>query len=237
LAYLYAIVVILMAIFQRHFLYFPSHDSNRGELVPWSNNAQVIAYSRIVESPKIVWLVLHGNAGQASMRGYVLECLPEGDSVYVMEYPGYGQRTGTPSRKSMNAAASEAYAMLRASYPNTPICVLGESIGSGPASFLATLPTPPTRIVLVVPFDSLPSLAQEHVPFLPVQWLLMDRWNNIEALKSYTGRVDIYGALQDRVIPISHARNLAASLPHSYLHEIEGGHNDWSRNIGLIEGL
>jgi hypothetical protein len=130
--------------------------------------------------------------------------------------------------QSINAAAVEAYALLRTLYPGVPIGVIGESLGSGPASYLCSLANPPARAVLIVPFDNLLSLAKEHMPFLPVSLLLRDRWDNAAALSKYAGRIDIYGALQDTIIPVNHARQLAQALPRATYHEVDCGHNDWS---------
>ena len=170
----------------------------------------------------------HGNAGQAADRDYVLPRLAAQDSLYVLEYPGYGARAGSPSRAAFNQAAAEAYQLLRARNPHTPVCVLSESIGSGPACELTQLSPPPDKLVLVVPFDTLASVAAEHFPFLPVRLLLHDNWNNVAALSHYAGPVDIYGAKADRVVPIRHARALAQQVPQAKFIEFEGGHNDWA---------
>jgi pimeloyl-ACP methyl ester carboxylesterase len=176
----------------------------------------------------MVWLMFHGNAGQASDRGYVRGSLRDTDAVFIVEYPGYGQREGSPSMESINAAAVEAYALLRTLYPGVPIGVIGESLGSGPASYLCSLPDPPARAVLIVPFDNLAAVAKEHIRYLPVSLLMRDKWDNVIALSKYAGRVDIYGALHDSVIPVHHARQLARSLPRATYHEVDCGHNDRS---------
>jgi hypothetical protein len=232
---IYLVVVLIMALFQRSFLFMPSHAPDESELSAWTRDGENLGYCRTVEPPRNVWLVLHGNAGQASRRAYIVRVLPKGDSVYVMEYPGFGNRPGKPSMASINAAAEEAYALLRSMHPGRPVCVLGESIGSGPASHLAAMPVAPDKIVLVVPFDNLASVAQGHYPFLPVRWLLLDRWDNVKALSGYKGRLEIFGTGGDNVIPVGHARRLAAECPSAVYHEIPGGHNDWSRNIAAID--
>ena len=81
-----------------------------------------------------------------------------------MEYPGYGKRRGKPGKDSFNAAAKEAYLALRRMYPATPVCVASESIGSGPACFLATMERPPDKMVLIVPFEELALVARDHFP-------------------------------------------------------------------------
>jgi surfactin synthase thioesterase subunit len=195
---------------------------------------KVIGYSRTAPTPKNVWLMPHGNAGQAADRTYALPCFSKQDSVFILEYPGYGARKGKPSKASFDAAAAEAYSLLRKTFLKTPVCVIGESIGSGPACALANQTQPPDKIVLVVPFDQLASVAAEHFPFLPVRLILEAKWDNIHSLSAYKGPVEIFGARQDRVIGIEHAKKLADSIPSAGFHMIEGGHNDWSEE-GRVE--
>lgn len=225
----YLALVGFVARAQASLLYHPTHDAApRSALRPWLDHGAVIGYARIVERPATIWLMTHGNAGQAADRDYVLPCLSPADSLYVLEYPGYGARPGKPSRASFDAAAQSAYRILRAEHPGVPVCVIGESIGSGPACVLASEPQPPERIVLVVPFDTLVSVAKDHFPWLPVRWLLRDRWDNIHALSAYHGRVEIFGARDDRIIPVSHAERLAARVAGARFHLISGGHNGWA---------
>jgi hypothetical protein len=214
---------------QQKFLFHPSHSTDNNGLTPWQPDGRLIGFSRIVRAPKNIWLMLHGNGGQASDRTYALPTFSPEDSVFILEYPGYGTRTGTPSIKSFNAAAAEAYLDLKRQFPTLPVCVAAESIGSGPASILANQPAPPDKIVLVVPFDTLQSVAFEHMPWLPVGVILGKSWDNVAALSQYRGPIEIFGAEEDAVIKITHAEGLARSLPRAQFHRISGGHNDWSR--------
>lgn len=213
---------------QRKFVFFPSHRAINTGLTPWVLEGRTIGYSRQVTSPETVWLMLHGNAGQAADRSYAIPSFSKKDSVFILEYPGYGAREGKPSKASIDAAASEAYRLLRRGFPNTPVCVMGESIGTGPACALATQSPPPDKIVLVVPFDKLTRVAADHVPYLPVGLIWGASWDNVRVLSTYKGRVDIFGALGDEVIPIAHARTLAQGLSSAKLTEFQGGHNDWA---------
>jgi pimeloyl-ACP methyl ester carboxylesterase len=224
----YAVVCVAVDLAQRELLYHPSHRAGQTQLEPWTEGGEVVGFCRRVPAPRRVWLMTHGNTGQASQRDYVLSRMDPGDSLFVLEYPGFGDRRGAPSRDSMNRAAAGAYGALRREYPALPLGLIGESIGSGPACFLASMSRPPDRIVLIVPFDTLESVASGHLPFLPVGAMLRDDWDNLRALRGYAGPVEIYGARDDRVIPVAHARNLAAHVQGAAYVEIEGGHNDWA---------
>lgn len=218
------------AMLEGSFLYFPTHRPNESALTEWTINGKLVGYRRAVENPRSVWLIIHGNAGQASDRHYIVDCLPADAAAHVLEYPGYGLRRGKPTMKAINAAAREAADELRARYPGLPLGVFGESLGSGAASYLCSLPNPPDRLVLAVPYDNLLSVAKRHVRFLPVGLLMRDKWDNVKTLSGYRGRVEIFGARRDVVIPVVHARNLAASVPQARYVELDCGHNEWSLN-------
>jgi pimeloyl-ACP methyl ester carboxylesterase len=226
----YLALGVVVAVNQRSFIYFPTHDDVETPLRPWVVDGQIIGYCHSVREPRTVWLMAHGNAGQASHRSYVLARMSPTDSLYVLEYPGFGLRDGHPSKDSMNAAAAAAFQILREEFPGTSVGVIGESIGSGPASSLASAKRPPDKIVLVVPFDTFESVASEHMPFLPIGLMLRDNWNNINALSGFAGSIDIYGAIDDRIIPFEHAKHLASALPGARFVTIGGGHNDWSNS-------
>jgi hypothetical protein len=73
---LVAVVAVLFlfgrASVERRLLSYPTHRSHDDGPTPWTLHGRVIGFAREVESPANVWLMLHGNAGQASDRGYAL---------------------------------------------------------------------------------------------------------------------------------------------------------------------
>jgi hypothetical protein len=213
---------------ERKMLFHPSHDNKRNGLAPWIVDNEVIGYSRMVAQPRNIWLMLHGNAGQAADRSYALANFADDDSVFILEYPGFGLRKGTPSRDSINAAAEQGFRALRKQYPSSRVCVVSESIGSGPASYLGGVSNPPDKLVMIVPFDHLRDVAKQHVSAITVALLLRDDWDNVAALATYQGAVDIFGAEADDIIPVAHARKLADSISQAKFFLISGGHNDWS---------
>jgi len=223
----YALLLLVLYFAQRSLIYFPSHNAPSGALKPWTVDGKILGCCREVSNPKSVWLVAHGNAGQATDRDYLLSCFEPDASVYVVEYPGYGDRPGRPSAGALNESVAEAYNVLLKKYAALGIGVVGESIGSGASCLLARQATPPGKIVLVVPFDTFTSVAAEHFPILPVRLILSEQWDNVEALKQYQGPVEIYAASSDDVIPPHHARRLAEAVGAKFTL-LQGGHNDWA---------
>jgi hypothetical protein len=181
---------IMFSSIKRKLLFHPTHHPHNNSLAPWMRNEEIIGYSRKIESPKNVWLMLHGNAGQASDRLYAVPSFSVEDSVFILEYPGYGSRQGVPSKEAFDHAAKEAYTILRETFPVNPVCVVAESIGSGPAAFLSKLSRPPDKFVLIVPLDRLSLVAEDHIPSFLVRLLLQGNWDNVEALSNYKGPVD-----------------------------------------------
>jgi pimeloyl-ACP methyl ester carboxylesterase len=213
---------------ERKLLFFPTHRPPDGGLTPWLRDGSPIGCARVVAAPKNVWLMIHGNGGQAIDRAYAIPCFSPDDSVFILEYPGYGNRAGKPGKTAFNQAAKEAYLELRRAFPGRPVCVVGESIGSGPASTLTSLDPPPDKLVLVVPFDQLALVAKAHFPSWLVGLMFTNDWDNVAALRNYRGPVEIFGAESDEIIPVAHAKALAAGVPGAKFTLIEGGHNEWS---------
>ncbi len=79
-----------------------------------------------------------------------------------------------------------------------------------------------------MPWDTLPNLAQTHYWYFPTRWLVKDKYNNIDNLKRYNGRIAVLLAKNDEVIPVKHGRNLYESITIEkklWLFE-NAGHNE-----------
>jgi len=229
---LFVLLVLGCQAFQRSVLFFPSHHSNDNGFTRWVSGGETIGFAREVASPGNVWLFLHGNGGQAADRQYAMYAFDARDSIFILEYPGYGQRAGTPSRKGFDAAARAGYADLRARFSGKRVCVFGESLGSGPASMLTHETPAPDKLVLIVPFDSVKAVGHEKVPWAPSSLLLAGTWDNVEALADWRGPTEIFGAVNDEVIPVNHARHLAQTIPQAQYHELQGNHG-WANQPGV----
>jgi pimeloyl-ACP methyl ester carboxylesterase len=126
--------------------------------------------------------------------------------VFILEFPGYADRPGKPTERSLEASAVEGLEALAA---NTPTYLVGESLGTGVAAYLAgRYPDRISGVALLAPYNRLVDLAQAHMPILPVTLLLVDRFPAQDYLRSYHGPVASLVAGKDQVIPERFGRRL-----------------------------
>ncbi|MDQ3286653.1 MAG: lysophospholipase [Pseudomonadota bacterium] len=153
-----------------------------------------------------------GNAESVhALRNELAQWFPD-RSVYLLPYRGYGASGGEPSEQALLADALVLYDHVRSAHPDGSIAVIGRSLGSGVASYLAAH-RPVSALVLVTPFDSMARLAQSHYPFLPAQWLIRERFESARHLRQYRGPVLIVRASEDVIVPAERTRSLIQALP------------------------
>jgi pimeloyl-ACP methyl ester carboxylesterase len=206
----YLLVLLAALIFQRRLIYLPTKIPGNviesvaadngfaawrnpgGELIGWKMPAKTNATASV--------LIVHGNAGCALSRDYLAQPIHDAADVevFVLEYPGYGARAGSPAKSSFVAAAEEAFQLLPT---NAPRYVVSESIGAGVAGELAKAhPKEIAGLALFAPYHNFAAVAQRQMPFLPAYFLLRDRFNPEDCLRNYRGPVKFVVAGADEII-------------------------------------
>lgn len=175
-----------------------------------------------------------GNAEEVT--GFALDA-PElpGMSLALFNYRGYGGSTGSPGEQALFADALAIYDHV-ASRPGVDakrIVVMGRSLGSGVATYLATQ-RPVSAVILVTPYDSIAAVAQASYPFVLVDLLLRHRFDSLARAPSIQAPVLILAGAADTLIPPSHAAALARAWrgPVTSVVLPRAGHND----IGMHDG-
>jgi uncharacterized protein len=164
-------------------------------------------------APRGTVIVFHGNAGAAYHRVFYLKALARHNlRVILAEYPGYGGRAGQPSE---DVLVKDALVTLRLAHQQygEPLFVWGESLGCGVAAALISKTDIPVHgVVLFLPWDTLPDLAQTHYPYLPARRLVLDTYDNVGNMSGYKGNVAVILAGDDEVVPVRHGQRLYDSL-------------------------
>ena len=118
------------------------------------------------------------------------------------------------------------------------ISIIGRSLGSGVASYLASR-KPVARLILITPFDSILRVAQSAYPVFPVRWLLKDRFESDKYAPLIKAPVLVLLAEHDAVIPSNSSQRLLQKLPDStksYTFN-STGHNDLQTHKGFYPAI
>ena len=174
-------------------------------------------------------LFLHGNAGNISHRLDSLRLFHElGLAVLIFDYRGYGESGGTPSEAGTyrDAMAAWRYLTGQRKIAAERIVLFGRSLGAGIAAELATR-TRPGALIMESAFTSVPDMAAELYPWLPVRLLSRYRYDAREQLARINCPLLVAHSRDDEIIPFAHGQRLFehAREPKQFL-ELRGGHND-----------
>jgi fermentation-respiration switch protein FrsA (DUF1100 family) len=177
-------------------------------------------------------LYCHGNAGNLSHRGGSIIKLRDilQASVLIFDYPGYGKSGGRPTEKGCYLAAEAAYDWLTTAkrFAGRNVLLYGGSLGGAVAMDLAAR-KPCRAVVLVKAFTSAPDVGAGMFPWLPVRWLMRNRFDNLAKLGACQVPVFIVHGDADSVVPYAHSLRLfeAANEPKGFLSLPGHDHNDF----------
>ena len=224
----YALICTYMYAQQRSLVYLPQYTQVPAEQTDFALQRGDITLRGWLVNPgrERALLYFGGNAESLQyLREPMAQWFPD-HSVYLLAYRGYGASDGKPTQALLIDDAVALFDQLRQEDALRPIAAIGRSLGSGVAAGLAS-ERPLDRLVLVTPFDSLVDVAARHYPWLPVHWLMQERYPVTEYLARYTGPVLVVRAGRDEVIPPVNTDRLLATLPRStqVLDLPSSGHN------------
>lgn len=207
LAVVYLGVCAALFVFQRSLIYHPQ-PSSLGTPVSTLKlpvaGADLRVSVRRNDGPNGL-IYFGGNAEDVALSLPVFSDAFPDHAIYLLHYRGYGGSSGTPSEEAIHRDAVALFDKVHAEHSN--IVVMGRSLGTGVAIRLASH-RPASRLVLVTPYDSLQELAVRQFPYLPVRWLLRDKFESWQYASRITAPTLIVAAEYDEVIPRSSTEQL-----------------------------
>jgi hypothetical protein len=222
--------------FQRSLIYFPQPlaISQPDTLLRLAvGDGEVLVSVRPHAGPNAL-IYFGGNAEDVSLNlAEFAQAFPE-HALYLMHYRGYGGSAGSPSEEAIQRDALALFDRVHAAHPQT--VVMGRSLGAGVAVRLASQ-RPASRLVLITPFDSLQNFAARQFPYLPIKWLLKDKFES----STYAARIRVptllVAAEHDEIIPRASTEALYRHFPPGVarLEVIPGkGHNSISESPAYL---
>jgi uncharacterized protein len=178
---------------------------------------------------RLTVLFFHGNAGNISHRLEKIAVFRDlGVDTFIIDYRGFGRSEGQPNEEGTYHDAQAAYEYLTQQRKLKPpsIVVYGESLGSAVATDLASK-MPVGGLVLEEGFTSTADVGQEMFPFVPVRWLVRNKYDTISKLPGIHIPLLVLHSRDDKLIRFNHGQRLfaAANDPKQFV-ELRGGHND-----------
>ncbi|MEM8898126.1 MAG: alpha/beta hydrolase [Bacteroidota bacterium] len=167
------------------------------------------------EEVKGLILYFHGNADDLQRWGkHAGDFTGRGYDILMVDYPGFGKSVGKPSEQGLYRAAELAYSWAESRYEKEEIILYGRSMGSGPASYLATHHEAKS-LMLETPFYSINDITHKRFPILfpmeiPFKVPVYENLANRTMEKAY-----IFQGTDDRIVPLSSAERLKPFLKTS----------------------
>ena len=231
---------------QDSLIFKPKHDIKPvTEVFPGANeywistpegNAIQIWY-KPARSGKETLIYLHGNAGNLSTRGRLINILSEDDrGLLIFSWGGFGMSEGKPSEQSFYSDARAVFDWLESKkgLKASDLIVYGESLGTGVAVQLA-MERDFKGAVLAAPYTSIAQMAANDYPWLPVDLLLNHRFDSIDKITEITEPMVIMHSTDDDTIPFEQGEMLfkAATEPKLFMPFTDRQHTKFrSEEIG-----
>lgn len=210
LVFLYLFACLTLYIKQRDLLYFPTpeaHSTQAQEVWIESHQQRLKLWQIHQHKPAIIYF--GGNAEAVENN------IPEFDqalaehTVYLVNYRGFGGSSGKPSEQALFEDALTIYDAIKDKHDN--ISVIGRSLGSGVAVYLATQ-RDIDKIVLVTPYDSIKNVAKSHYPIFPVSLVLKDHFDSVSRSGLLTQPILVLLADHDMTVFRKNSEALIAAL-------------------------
>jgi uncharacterized protein len=206
--------------------------ADKGELQAWWVSAPT------ENAP--TFLYLHGNHRNISNNlEHTLRLHNLGYNVLVPDYRGYGKSSGgRPSETNVYEDAEAAWQYLlkvRGVKPQQAF-IYGHSLGSGVAINLAIHHPEAAGLITESAFTSMVDMGKLEYGYLPVDWLLNQRFDSLEKVSRLKIPVMLIHGTWDKRVPVKMAQQLFAATPQpKTLLLIEGGEHSNSGTIGWVE--
>jgi len=188
------------------------------------------------DSSKGLIFYLHGNAGSLNTWGEAAKRYTELKyDVFMLDYRGYGKSEGSiHSQTQFHEDIQIAYDEMKKRYKESKIVVLGYSIGTGPAAYLAST-NHPSLLILQAPYYSLTDMMRHTYPVIPT-FLLKYRFDTYQYIKECKMPIVIFHGNQDEVIYFNSSIKLKEFLKRTdTLITLNGqGHNGITDNPQYI---
>lgn len=196
------------------------NDDNYDEVIIDNNGEKFVGwmkynYERFEKAPLLIFFLGNYQDASDTFKSYSEAKIFDYFSNYnilIVDYPEYGKSEGKISEKSIFQFAECVYdyALTLECVDKENIAILGYSIGTGPATYIASQ-RDVSGLVLVAPYDEALSLynANLNIFYGPLKCLTMLKLESYKYAENVSAKTLIFTSYDDEVISYKFSENLS----------------------------
>jgi len=216
---IYFLILVFLYFYQRNLLYHPNENnysedkilvdikkvkiltSDNIELVGWYHEKNLKSYKTLI--------YFHGNAGSLENRIHKLNHFQDMNiNFLIIAWRGFSGNNGKPSEKGLYLDGNSAINwLIKKGVAEKNLILYGESLGTGVATHLAQ-----NRnfggVILETPFTSMVDAAKIFYPYIPVNLLLKDKFENYKKVRNINSPILIMHGEKDQIVPFSMGKKI-----------------------------
>tara|TARA_B110001452_G_scaffold142397_1_gene118403 strand:- start:709 stop:1509 length:801 start_codon:yes stop_codon:yes gene_type:complete len=208
----YFSIILFVYFYQRNLLYHPSENNYLNDKINFNYKEIFIETDKDIKLKS--WFInkdlkkfktvvfFHGNAGNLLNRVYKLNELNKLEiNILISSWRSFSGNKGKPTEKNLYYDAKKIVKWIKMQgVESKDIILYGESLGTGVVTELASK-NDFGGIILESPFTSIADAAKIYYPYLPVNFLLRDRYDSKSKIKNIKIPILIMHGKMDNIVP------------------------------------
>ena len=244
---IYFLVLVFLYFYQRNLLYHPNENNysedkiavdiekvkiqtaDNIELLGWYHEKNLKDYKTLV--------YFHGNAGSLENRIHKLNHFQDMNiNFLIIAWRGFNGNKGKPSERGLYVDGKSAIDWLKKKGVDEKNLILyGESLGTGVATHLAQNKNY-AGVILETPFTSMVDAAKNFYPYIPINLLLKDKFENFKKVKNINTPILVMHGEVDQIVPFSMGKKIyeiANNPKYSYFTKYDDHMMEYDENLVL----
>lgn len=216
-----------------------SFSTENGEIAGWR-------YHKGEDTPVPVVLYFCGNGENASTKMCRISEMSPKENPFMncnflfVDYPGYGKSSGSTSEASLKQYGLDVYDWTKEQYPDSEVIVMGYSLGTGVANYVAGK-RQTDGLILLAPYADGYDLYNSQIGIFygPMRLLVTYRMEAVRFAQSVHCIPLILASNQDEMVPIESSIRLSEAYPNGCKFITLDGvtHNNFLDNQEVIEQI
>ena len=244
---IYFLALVFLYFYQRSLLYYPNENNYSGDKISvdiekvkiqTSDNIELLGWYHKKNLKDYKTLVyFHGNAGSLENRIHKLNHFQDMNvNFLIIAWRGFNGNKGKPSERGLYVDGKSTIDwLIKKGVDEKNLILYGESLGTGVASHLAQNKNY-AGVILETPFTSMVDAAKNFYPYVPINLLLKDKFENFKKVKNINAPILVMHGEVDKIVPFSMGKKIyeiANNPKYSYFTKYDDHMMEYDENLVL----